>query len=388
MKNLAIIGHAATQRQLLIKAQHLDVEIYLFGERDDKDTQEMAHFYFPIDEWEKETILEICQKRKIDGIISLGSDTATTTVNYVAHHMGLAGNGLLADSRCTNKIELRKALSNAGMFNPHFEEFDTPSFDAKPFRFPVMVKPADASGSKGVQLVEYPGLVNRAINQALKWSETGKVIVEDFVPGRELTVEMISYSGRHRPLTITDKITTGAPHFVEVEHHQPADIGRKLEKKVFEYVQKALDVVGITNGASHTEVILTPDQQIHIVEVSGRIGGELIGTNTVMNSTGFDYVKAVIEVALNQFNPINYKFRAKGYAGAQYVLPKHGRIRRILINTDYRPYIKKVIPMLKEGDMVHEVIDEAQKRAGVILYAHPERKPHIIKESILKFETV
>lgn len=91
-------------------------------------------------------------------------------------------------------------------------------------RFPVIVKPVDSGGSQGICKVESSDMLSNSYKYAVKYSRTSKAIVEEYVDGREFSVEYISHQGKHYFLQITDKVTSGAPRFVEMQHHQPADI--------------------------------------------------------------------------------------------------------------------------------------------------------------------
>ena len=96
------------------------------------------------------------------------------------------------------------------------------------FAYPLIVKPVDRSGSLGVAKVNSRSELDDAVVNALECSFCKQAIVEEYVEGREISVEFISYNGKHYPLQITDKVTTGSPHFVELEHHQPADLSPEM----------------------------------------------------------------------------------------------------------------------------------------------------------------
>ena len=136
---------------------------------------------------------------------------------------------------------------------------------------------------------------------ALNYSFKHQAIVEEFIEGREVSVEFISHSGIHYPLTVTDKVTTGAPHFVELAHHQPSNLSSGIYDELYSTSRKALDALGITDGASHTEYRITESGEIFIIELGARMGGDFIGSDLVRLSTGYDFVKGVIQVALGEF---------------------------------------------------------------------------------------
>jgi len=363
----------------------MGLETHVFAWREGNVVEDIADYFYPISILEKEKILQVCQKVNVDGITSIASDIAMPTVNYVAHEMGLIGNSLETALISTDKFEMRKALSNGGAPCPKFEFYSQPNFvDDGRFTFPVIVKPTDRSGSRGVTKVNSPNEVNKALKKALDISLANRAIVEEFIEGREFSVEMISYRGKHYPLAITDKVTTGSPYFVETEHHQPADISKKVRENINQSVVTALELLKIENGASHSEVFLLDNGAIRIVEIAGRMGGELIGSHMVILSTGYDFVKGVIEVALGEFK--RPQVSQNVYSGVYYVLPPAGKIKTIHNQANNHEYVKEAVAIFKVGDTVDEIIDGAGKRAGIIVYAHPFERVKLNPNEVIKFE--
>jgi biotin carboxylase len=265
---------------------------------------------------------------------------------------------------------MRKALTAARVCCPKFAFFSNPNFsEDTEFTFPVIVKPTDRSGSRGVTKVYKPGKVNEAIAKALENSINGGAIVEEFIEGREFSVEGISVNGKHQVLTITDKVTTGEPYYVELEHHQPAQITKVQWQAIEEETLKVLDALKIENGASHTEVFLTEEGRVKIGESAGRMGGDWIGSHMVEASTGFDFLKALIKVSLGEtdIDECWGKKRAP-FAGVHFITPTHGRVVSINNNICDFKKIKDYHIMIKEGDIIDNLLDQSGKRAAIIFY--------------------
>ena len=388
MKKIAILGASYLQRPLVEKANELGLETYVFAWKEGNVVEDISDYFYPISVLDKDAILKQCKTIGIDGITSIASDIAMPTVNYVASKLGLIGNSLSATLVSTDKFEMRKALVDGGIPCPKFKFFEKPTYmDDGDFTFPVIVKPTNSSGSRGVTKVQEPQMVNEAIAKSLENSINNRAIVEEFIVGREFSVEIISYKGNHYFLAITDKVTSGEPYFVEIEHHQPATISEEIKDRIIEVVKSALDVLQIKNGASHSEILLTDEGDLRIVEIACRMGGELIGSDMVKLSTGFDFVRAVIEVALGEFEPINYSKSANVYSGVYYVLPEPGTIKEIIDNSDKYDDIIKAIPILKVGDKVDEIIDGAGKRAGIFVYKSKKGKQLFDPNTVIKFVT-
>lgn len=285
--------------------------------------RDMPDKFYEISVTEKEQILDICRKEQIDGICTIASDVAAPTVAYVAEKMGLIGNSYECALRANNKYEMRKAFTNANIPCPQYWYINDESYithhtsHITQLPFPLIVKPSDRSGSLGVMKVEREEDLQGAIENAMDCSFRKEVMVEQFIEGREISVEFISYQGKHYPLQITDKVTTEAPHFVELEHHQPADLSTAQYEEIYVLTDRALTALGVTNGASHSEYRITKDGKIYVMEIGARMGGDFIGAAMVKLSTGYDFVLGVIEVALGTFaTPV---FGERRHSGVLYV---------------------------------------------------------------------
>ncbi len=301
MKKIAIIGASYLQNPLILKAKEMGLETHVFAWKAGDIGETTADFFYPISITEKEKILEKCREIGIDGICSISSDLAMLAVNYVADKMGLCGNSLHCTRISTNKYAMRQALKSGGLNCPGFKLVDeTGSFDTADLQYPVIVKPTDRSGSRGVTKLKSDSGLMAAITSARDVSFEKKAIIEEFIVGKEYSVECISFHKEHRLLAITEKFTTGSPSFIETGHFEPAGLTDEMRDKVRDVVYKALDALEITDGASHSEIMIRDDGSIYIVEIGGRMGGDCIGSSLVELTTGVDFVRAVIDVALGR----------------------------------------------------------------------------------------
>lgn len=305
-KKLAVIGASYLQLPLVQKAKEMGLYTICFAWEDGAICKDVADKFYPISIVEKELIITICRQERIDGICTIASDVAAPTVAYVAEKMGLIGNSYECALRANNKYLMRQAFDKAGVPCPQYwyvneENFEHQTLNITHLTFPLIVKPSDRSGSLGVTKVEKKEDLLPAIKDAQGYSFKHEAMVEQFIEGREISVEFISYKGVHYPLQITDKVTTEAPHFVELEHHQPADLTAAQYNEIYEITKRALTALGVTNGASHSEYRITKDGKIYVMEIGARMGGDFIGSDLVQLSTGYDFLRGVIEVALGTF---------------------------------------------------------------------------------------
>lgn len=296
--NLAIIGASYLQLPLIDVAKEMGYVTHVFAWAANDVGETAADYFYPISIIEKEQILEKCREIGICGICSIASDVAMVTVNYVADSLGLVGNSLEATYKSTNKHAMRLAFESNGDPSPKSYLVDEMT-DISAFHldYPIIVKPTDRSGSRGIcKLYNSEGL-NEAVFHAIEESFEKKALVEEFADGQEYSVEFISYCGKHHFLQLTHKYTTGDPHFIETGHLEPAPVDEETVKNVKMIISHALDTLGIENGASHSELKIDKNGIIKLIEIGGRMGGDCIGSDLVRYSTGYDFVRMVIDVA-------------------------------------------------------------------------------------------
>ncbi len=320
-KKIAIIGAALFQEPAIVKAKEMGLETHVFAWAAGDPGERIADYFYPISIREKDQILEECRRIGIDGIISIASDLAMETVNYVAEEMGLIGNTVEATKISTNKHWMRRAFEENGDPSPKSMLVDAAtSFDSIDLEFPLIVKPTDRSGSRGVHKVYDRRKLRDAIIRAREYSFENKAVVEEFVEGDEYSIEYISFNGNHWFLSATQKLTTGAPFFIETGHREPAPLDEETVDKIKAISEHALDTLQLRNGAAHIELKIDGDK-INLIEIGGRMGGDFIGSDLVQLSTGYDFVKAVIEVSLG-IHPEIPMIEERSYAGVNFIMNK------------------------------------------------------------------
>lgn len=320
MQKLGIIGASYLQLPLIRKAKAMGLETHVFAwAAGDVGEGEADHFY-PISIVERERILEECRRIGIDGICSIASDLAMLTVNYVAQQMGLTSNSMAATEVSTNKSLMRQRFAQMGDPSPRSVRV-TPEtqLDAIDLAYPLIVKPVDRSGSRGVTKITRPDQLAGAVERAMAQGFEKAAVVEEFAEGIEYSVESLSWQGAHTVLAVTRKYTTGAPGFIETGHIEPAGLDAGTLKRVEAVTRHALTSLGLTCGASHTEIKIDRDGAIRLIEIGGRMGGDCIGSALVELSTGIDFVRAVIETALGRA-PENIKPLFHRAAAVRFIL--------------------------------------------------------------------
>lgn len=365
-KKLAIIGASYLQLPLINKAKSMGIETHVFAWAANDVGEEAADFFYPISIAEKELILEKCRDIGIDGIVSIASDLAVCTVNYVAAEMNLIGNTNESTLKSTNKHVMRQAFKECGDPAPlSMLITDANDIDISDFKFPIIVKPVDRSGSRGITRLNSEDGLCKAVEKAIDQCFIKSALIEEYVTGKEYSVEHISWKGKHYFLALTQKYTTGDPNYIETGHIEPACVSDDLLNKIKAVIDHALDTLGIEYGASHSEIKVSEDGSINIIEIGGRMGGDFIGSNLVELSTGFDFVKGVIDISLG--NPPDMSYcDSKCSAGVRFIFNQTDiDILNDLIDSN-SPYL---IDYSIQGSLEEKVTDSSSRHGYFILSA-------------------
>lgn len=316
-------------------------------------------------------VVEAAKKHKVDGVMTLASDMPMRTVAAVAKELGLVGITDDTALKATNKVEMRKALKKHNVPIPEFHKVSNEleyENAIRSLQFPVIVKPADNSGSRGIfKLDSRDNLseVQEAYKYSKEFSRNGDVVVEKCMEGPEVSVETLTIDGECHVIQITDKITTGAPHFVEMGHTQPTRLSETIADQIKEVAIAANKALGITNGPSHTEIIVTQNGP-KIVELGARLGGDCITTHLVPLSTGVNMVECCIKIALGENPDIGPKF-SKGSA-IRYFNQTAGIIKNIagVEDANCMKGIQQVSIVHGVGETITQ-IDSSTARMGFVI---------------------
>ena len=385
-QNIVIIGANDFQNQLILQAKARGYTTHVFAWQCGDVGERTADYFYPISIVEKERILEICRAIAPVGVCSIASDLAAITVNFVAEGLGLTGNGMASALAATNKHLMRLAFERHGL--PSCRSIlveEGADLAALPLAYPVIVKPTDRSGSRGICKVTEPAALAEAVAFARAPSFEKKVLVEEFAEGREYSIEYLSWQGEHHFLAVTEKFTTGAPLFVETGHLQPPKhMDEKTLSEIRALVPRILDSLGVRFGASHTELKIDDAGTIRIIECGARMGGDCIGSDLVPLSTGVDFVGAVIDTACGRAPDLKPKHPGKvaaiRFLFTQADLDALEKIRGTHPEALYR--VSEILPF--DG---HEICDSSTRYGYYILTADtPEQMTEMLRMSGLEEE--
>lgn len=329
MKKLMIIGASVLQLPAIKKGKDMGLNIAVVDYNPNAIGIPYADCYYNASTMDEDAVTNAAKDYCPDGIMTLATDMPMRGVAKVSEVLGLKGISYESALKATDKHLMIQAFKESGVESPWYyiarNKQDLYALKDK-LLFPCIMKPTDNAGSHGVvKLNSFEELIlNYDYSQAN--SRHGVVIIEEFLEGEEVSVEVMVVNGDVNVLQITDKITTGAPHFVEMGHTQPSRKPEDIQNQIKILAVKAVKSLGIDNGPCHVEIMVTSRGPV-MVELGARMGGDNITTHLVPLSTGIDMTEATIHVALGE-NPEIVPTINKGSA-IRYLSAGEGIIKNI-----------------------------------------------------------
>lgn len=324
MKKLAIIGGGVMAGYMGEACHRLGYESHYFTMIDGKVDESMVDYFHEVNIFDKDKIVEICKEIGIDGVVPT-TELSVPITAYVADKLGLLGNPIEVADVITNKYRNRECIKNlTDLHSPKYVEATCiGDIEISEVPYPMILKPICLGGKRGITVVYNQSELASAFEYATKSFREGVrplVIAEQFLDGGiECSVESISFKGEHTIVQITKKDSSGAPHCVELGHHQPAPLSTEIWNKVVKGVSSGLTAIGLTNGPCHTEVKII-DGEIYLIEFNARPGGDHIWYPLVELSTGFDVMAAIAQAAVGELKPIDVNSFTRNYSGLYYVV--------------------------------------------------------------------
>lgn len=371
MPTLLILGAGPNQLPAFHVARTLGCRIVAIDQSDHANGYALADRFHVCDLTDVSACISIARTHAVDGVLTLAADIPVPAVAAICEALGLSGLSVSSATRATNKATMRRVLREAGIPVPASYAVTTAGAAraaARRISAPVIVKPADSSGGRGVTLVkptESGDEVVRAFHRAVHFSRCRTALIEDFVDGPEVSVEAVTVQGRTRIVAVTDKLTTGPPFFVEIGHSQPCQSLVVIVERLCAVAIEAIAALGIDNSPSHTEIRIGSDGP-SVIEVGGRLGGGFIASHLVPLSTGVDLVRAAVQLALGN-GPHIESTHQKG-AAIRFFTPPPGRIQCIRGLEEARSVdgVRLAEMHKRPGDRIDPLLDAAARVGYVI----------------------
>lgn len=330
MKKLLIIGASILQLPAIKRAKELGYYTAVLDYNPNAVGIKYADEYFNASTIDIDAVVEVAKSFCPDGIMTLATDMPMRSIARAAGELGLPGIDMETAIKATDKGEMIKAFAACGVPHPWYyiaKDIEQLQTVKDKLTYPCIVKPTDNAGSRGVKLIESGEELFSSYEYAAASSRSGAVIFEEYMQGDEVSVEIIVKGGTPYVLAVTDKITTGAPHFVEMGHTQPSSLPADKVEEIKDLACRAVKAVGINDGPAHVEIMLT-EGGAKMVELGARMGGDCITTHLVPLSTGVDMIEATIRIACGEQADVDIK-HSRG-AAIRYIKAKSGVIKEIV----------------------------------------------------------
>ena len=299
MKKLMIFGASVFQIPLIEAAKKRGLHTCVLDINPHAPARDLSDEFHECSIKSFERALEIAEKYKPDGITAGMCDVAVLAVARICEKLNLPGLDVESAIKATDKYEMIRTFASHNVSAPGYKLLnksdDIDKIDV-PW-LPFIVKPIDMAGSRGINLVRNIEQKHSLIMNSISASDSGNVIVEEYMEGPEVSVEMVVIDYQPTVMQITEKITSGAPHFVELGHIQPAVLPDETKMKIANVAESAARSIGLKNSIVHAEIIIT-DSGPKMVELGARMGGGGIQQQLIKLSTGIDLPDFAIDLAL------------------------------------------------------------------------------------------
>lgn len=397
MKKIMVLAAGLLQIDVIEKAKRMGYYVLAVDGNPKAPGFNVADKAICADIVNEETMLKIARDEHVDGVIHPCSEVSMAVMGRINDELGLSGISREQAICATNKHLMRKAFEKGNAPSPKSilaqDAEDAWSRLQNEFDTDAILKPSRNSGSRGIAKVSRnmdKGDFIRAYDEALSESRDHSVLIEQFIEGPEFSIEMIVWQGEIHVLTVTDKKTTGAPHFVELGHNQPSCFSATDVETLKAAAVAGVRALGVNNCACHAEAKLM-NGKAYLMEVGARLGGDFISTELTHLSTGIDMVAAAIDVALGVEPDLSAKEEPKGVC-IRYFCPKPGKLVSIL-NTEVlnnpHVYLWEIYP--KEGDVIPAVTSSLCRSGHVIVTEKTPQMAIELAERLIesvKFETI
>lgn len=318
-----------------------------------------ADEYMNVSTTDLKAVLQLSRKLEIDGIIAYASDPAAPTAAYVSEKMGLPGNPYKSVKTLSEKDLYRSFLRMNNFNTPYYGGFSSlQDFigSSSQFTYPVLVKPVDSSGSKGISLVNDLWKMGEAIDYAMKFSRCKRFIVEEFIEKKypQLDGDIFVFNGKINACYLGDqKNDVKVNPFVPSSINYPSLLPAELHQKIKIELQRAIDLLKIEFGGFNIEVIIDKKDNIYFIEIGARNGGNCI-PEIIKCASNVDMIKMSVDACMGVEPEIqNRKEIDKYYTTYVIHSSKDGKFRSVNLDDSILDYVLDIKLMVKKGGDVY-----------------------------------
>jgi carbamoyl-phosphate synthase large subunit len=326
----------------------------------------------------------VVEKYGIDAIVTAATDKPLVMMARIAEKYGFPFYSLETAQWSTDKFQMKERFELGGVLHAQ-GRLISKAEEAEGMVYPVIVKPRDNSGSRGVKLCRSKEELEASMNEALDVSKLDTVLVEEFIEGPEYSIEGLHHDGKSEVIQFTEKKTTEFPYNVELGHIQPANISEENQQKIREIVSKIGAALHFENCPSHTELKIN-ERGIFVIETSPRLGGDYITSTLTPLSTGVNLEDELLKISLGEtINPVP---KAVQYSGVRFFSFEEGSVIKHIPNSEFVktwPHVVDFSFNLKEGEKVKRITSSLNRYGHLILTAGNR---DAIEEAFDKYEKV
>lgn len=310
----------------------------------------------------------VVEKYGVDAIVTASTDKPLVMMARVAERYGFPFYSVETAQWSTDKYQMKQRFLGGGVPCAR-GRLIAKAEEADDLYYPLIVKPRDNSGSRGVKLCRNREELQDAMQEALQYSHLDTVLVEEYIEGQEYSIEGLHYEGKSEVIQFTEKTTTEFPYNVELAHKQPANLTENQKNDIRGLVSKIASCMHFENCPSHTELKIN-ERGIFIIETSPRLGGDYITSTLVPLSTGINMEDQLLNIALGE-KVDTQTGRVEKASGVCFFCLPEGIVKKIdpqINNVASLPGVYSFELKLKEGDEVHQITSSLNRYGEVIVY--------------------
>lgn len=388
MKKVLMLGGSLYQTFAIREAVKMGYYVITCDYLPNNPGHKFAHEYYNISTTNKEAVLELAQKLQVDGVVAYASDPAAPVAAYVCEKMGLPTSPYESVKILSNKDLFRNYLTEHGFVVPKakgYSTYEEALRDIDSFRLPVMVKPVDSSGSKGINKMTEVSQLKEFVEDALSYSHAGRFLIEEFIEkkGWQISGDAFSVEGKLVFHCFGNEYynANGKKDFAPIGECWPFMMDHRYIDILTGELQRLITLLGMKSTAYNVEAIVGQDDQVYILELGARSGGSLIPQIT-QYATGVDMVPYVIKAAMGE-DCSQLKLAPSHGCWANYMVHSNntGKYTGLWLAPGFKEnHLVEFVTELKPGDLVHEFRDAQDALGEMILrFDNPDQMFHMLE---------
>jgi carbamoyl-phosphate synthase large subunit len=383
-KAVLIFGVGPLQQSIINRAKKMGLYTVGIDPCEDAMCKDCVDAFEVVGGQDYEGTCAVVDKYSIDAIVTAATDKPLVMMARIAEKYGFPFYSVETAQWSTDKFQMKERFMDGSVPCAKGRLVKSVS-EVEDFEFPVIIKPRDNSGSRGVKLCRSKEELEASMSEALEVSKLDTVLVEEFIEGPEYSIEGLHHDGKSEVIQFTEKKTTEFPYNVELGHVQPANISKENQQKIREIVSKIGKALNFVNCPSHTELKIN-DRGIFVIETSPRLGGDYITSTLTPLSTGVNLEDELLKIALGE--TINPQHKSVQYSGVRFFSFEEGSVIKHIPNEDFVkswPHVVDFSFNLKEGDKVNRITSSLNRYGHLTLIAGNRES---IEDAFVKYEKV